>query len=307
MQCDVFLYDSGEELVVTIRTVVKDGKIIVVCQDVSDDDSSAVYVIHDDDDPSAMSDDISAVSDDVSAVSSDDPMSEDDASTVSNGVSVVSTDNMSIISSDFTDLDDDDDDSYVVSCTDLTPSDSGDELFKPHRLTRKKKSQTLWHCKELTPESDEYSAEDEEEEKPNSLGSDIPIAEYVSEKLVKTLYMEVNCTDKDIDKCVGQLLEEQYRRQKTVSIMDVDSILKLQAKSCALEKCSDASCEAGMSSDVANEVVISSVQQEDLAEQIPLSNSHLVMCRERVCNVSKHMLSYKTPVLSSSLTVSNSK
>lgn len=128
---------------------------------------------------------------------------------------------------------------------------------------------------------------------------DIPIAEYASEEYVQTLPKpSVLCTNVDIDRCVGCLLATEYNRQRRVGILDKDSILDLQAKSCALEEFSS----------ISNEVVVGGAGCSEV-DRIPLNDSSVDKIRSTgVPKVSKHMLSFQASTTNTSqFTKSNTR
>ena len=134
----------------------------------------------------------------------------------------------------------------------------------------------------LTLEKEEEEKEDEEEEEEEEEEEDVLVANYAREELVHSL--PSCCTNMDIDRCVGELLASEYQRQKRVGILDRDSILDLQAKSCSLE-------------DVSNEVVVDeSEMQRESEVNIPLCNSFSCeFDRKDRSAISKHMLSSLSP------------
>lgn len=173
------------------------------------------------------------------------------------------------VSSDFMDLDsEEEDEEEGASYIDLTRKSGSKWEEKMCRRDDKKpllKKQPDGNSK-VTP-----MEEDVEEE--------VPVAEYASEENVHTTPEPLGrCTNVDIDRCVGRLLESQYKRQKRITILDRDSILDLQAKSCALEAFPQVSneVEVGLDSDT---------------EYIPLSNNFVHCTSEGATKVARHMLS----------------
>lgn len=105
------------------------------------------------------------------------------------------------------------------------------------------------------------------------------------------------CTGQEVDQCVGQLLAHEYVRHSSSSssILDRDSILKLQAKSCCLLDKGEGYGDlfVGSHSDIYGEVMVCSSQQEEEREEergILLSNSEVR--EDNAYKVEEHMLSY---------------
>lgn len=110
----------------------------------------------------------------------------------------------------------------------------------------------------------------------------IPVMEYGCEEVVHSVSPENRCTDEDVDRCVGALLQTVLSYQKTLNILDRESILELHTRSCGASDCPE----------VSNEVEVNCMAQNSLVRFIPLSN---VEVPEYECSrrLSKEMLSYK--------------
>lgn len=213
--------------------------------------------------------------------------------TCRNGQIVVCPDDeVSSVCSDFMDLDsddDDDDDDYYEVETIVISSES--ECQEDTKAGRSQETWGLSNNKEEEVKEEEEMMEEEEVKEEEVLEEvmeeeEIDVAEYASEEFVQTLPLTPHkCTNVDIDICVGKLLAKEYGRQRTIRILDRESILKLQAQSYALEEFSS----------VSNEVVVTDVPcSEHSIEHIPLSNCCNTK-REATHSVSKHMLSFKQP------------
>lgn len=206
---------------------------------------------------------------------------------------VCSDDEVSSVCSDFMDLDsddddDDDDETIVISSESDCEEDTKAELRKTWKLSNHQieegGEEEIKEEAGIAGELNEVSiAEYASEECING----VSIAEYASEEFVQTLPLPHNCTNVDIDICVGMLLAKEYGRQRTIRILDEESILKLQAQSYALEEFSSVSNEVVITGDVP-------CSEHGSVEHIPLSNCCNVK-REATHNVSKHMLSFKQP------------
>lgn len=180
-------------------------------------------------------------------------------------------------------------------CSDFMDLDSEQEDYEHARVTI---DLTLeLECEGCTQKETlpQFVDETETTEMDVTLAMDVPIADYASEECVQTLPRSpVRCTNVDIDRCVGVLLANEYQRQRTVRIMDRESILDLQAKSCALEELSN----------VSNEVVVG---PDSDSEPIPLSKNSVdkVRASAGAPKVSRHMLSFQASTTTTTIAKSN--
>lgn len=157
---------------------------------------------------------------------------------------------------------------------------------------------------DLTHEGDTHAGSEAEEgpkendkvkvkiESKQSGSLDVNIPDYASEEWVRTLpKLPVLCTNVDIDRCVGKLLITEHNRRKKVGILDRESILDLQAKSCALEEFYSVSNEVEVGSESGDEAGSGC---SDMECCIPLSNSNVDKVRKiDMPKLSGHMLSFQ--------------
>ncbi len=136
------------------------------------------------------------------------------------------------VSPDFMDLDSEYEEEESKLCViDLTGdlydgSEEFDETVKREAENHNVETQVM----EMEEEADEVDVAD--------------VADYASEELVQTC----RCTWRDIDRCVGELLASLYsgsEQQRTVRILDKESILQLQAKCCAQNQLGNIPLKAG--------------------------------------------------------------
>ena len=249
------IVESVEELVVTFKTKCWNGRILALAN-YGNKESMYSDSVMNDFSKNESSDDMKGCESLCKNRSDDD----DDAKSLCSSVS------------DFMDLDTDEEDGGRI-VIDLTLDDScaGSEGEEPD-------NKDSMENEEPSVESKEYG----------SLAVDAP--EYASEEWVRTLpNPPVLCTNVDIDRCVGKLLITEHDRRKKVGILDRESILDLQAKSCALEEFCSVSNEVEIGSECSDEA---GSECSDVERHIPLSNSSVDEVRKtNVPKVSEHMLS----------------